>query len=446
MKLKRFLLPIFTVAFLVLLTFFAVTEGYEYTEAELADEIDRLIRLENYDLSTLDEEGLREVERRTEETQHAIDALPAREGVYITSMAIICGFYLVAVVWMYIGKVRFSSLVSAVCILLGIGTTYRSLFLLESSYTVMLCIAIAACIAVYVVWRRFPEASDVLYYVIVGAVGALLLANLIFGTEINGARLWIYIGSFSLQPGEFVKLLLILLGALSYRNMRRALIYCATAMVSCATLLLLHDLGNTAAIFLTFIFVTYFLFDSKKLSGSIIAAAATALSVAVAILPYAQDRFAAWGKAMTPEGSVQQADTIKAVIFGGVGGFGFDFETVSTYVTSKYASASDTAIAGIMATFGIPVMALVILAYGAVVIQPAQNRAVHPSSHIILIQISVLTTAQVLLNFLGSMDLLPFTGIVAPLISEGGSALIAFMSMMGLAGAAICPALKPKKE
>ena len=118
MKLKRFLLPIFTVAFLVLLTFFAVTEGYEYTEAELADEIDRLIRLENYDLSTLDEEGLREVERRTEETQHAIDALPAREGVYITSMAIICGFYLVAVVWMYIGKVRFSSLISAVCIVL----------------------------------------------------------------------------------------------------------------------------------------------------------------------------------------------------------------------------------------------------------------------------------------------------------------------------------------
>ena len=41
----------------------------------------------------------------------------------------------------------------------------------------------------------------------------LLIILLLFGTEIKGAQSWLRIGSFSLQPSEFVKLTTILLTA-----------------------------------------------------------------------------------------------------------------------------------------------------------------------------------------------------------------------------------------
>lgn len=48
----------------------------------------------------------------------------------------------------------------------------------------------------------------------VAIAGMLLLAvNLIFGTEKYGARNWISIGSFTMQPSEFVKVAFIFVGA-----------------------------------------------------------------------------------------------------------------------------------------------------------------------------------------------------------------------------------------
>lgn len=57
----------------------------------------------------------------------------------------------------------------------------------------------------------------------VAIAGILLLAvNLIFGSEKYGARNWISIGSFTLQPSEFVKVAFIFVGAATLEKYKQA--------------------------------------------------------------------------------------------------------------------------------------------------------------------------------------------------------------------------------
>ena len=42
-----------------------------------------------------------------------------------------------------------------------------------------------------------------------GRHGLLLVIALPFGDEVNGARLWIYLGPVGVQPGEFIKIILV---------------------------------------------------------------------------------------------------------------------------------------------------------------------------------------------------------------------------------------------
>ena len=52
---------------------------------------------------------------------------------------------------------------------------------------------------------------------------ALLIFTFLFGTEVNGARLWIYLGPIGFQPSEFIKIVLVLFIA-GYLAEHRALL------------------------------------------------------------------------------------------------------------------------------------------------------------------------------------------------------------------------------
>src|SRR4029450_2991297 len=58
----------------------------------------------------------------------------------------------------------------------------------------------------------------------IGAIALLCLPALpVFGQEINGARLWVHIGTVSFQPGEFAKVLLVVFLAGYLRDNREML-------------------------------------------------------------------------------------------------------------------------------------------------------------------------------------------------------------------------------
>jgi cell division protein FtsW (lipid II flippase) len=62
------------------------------------------------------------------------------------------------------------------------------------------------------------------YRFVIGAAGLLLLlVTAVLGREVNGARLWIDLGPFNFQPGEFGKILLVIFFAAYLVDIREAL-------------------------------------------------------------------------------------------------------------------------------------------------------------------------------------------------------------------------------
>jgi rod shape determining protein RodA len=130
-------------------------------------------------------------------------------------------------------------------------------------------------------YRRIREITVYLY---LGTL-ALLVYTCLFGKLVNGARAWIGVGSFGIQPSEFAKITTILLLARYLDDTRRSpaafsrfVISCAIALVPMGVILLQPDFGTSLVfipILLTMTFVAgvsmrYILFLLACISTSVV--------------------------------------------------------------------------------------------------------------------------------------------------------------------------------
>lgn len=109
--------------------------------------------------------------------------------------------------------------------------------------------------------RNFVQLSYVIYVIGLG----LMVATLMFGTEVNGAKSWLRVGPLNLQTSELMKIATILATAnyltsrrnISAENIRYALTAVLIIIVPTILILMQNDMG-TALIFLTLIPVMLF--------------------------------------------------------------------------------------------------------------------------------------------------------------------------------------------
>lgn len=371
------------------------------------------------------------------------EAAAAGLGVWklILGGGLILGFLLLGTVYSMISGAYMTSLLSAVCMLLSIYNCYQ--FLLGGiSYVIYMAAGMICMILAYLIIRRGPRLPNLLFYLLAGGIILLMLCNLLFGQALaqgSSARLWISIGGMSVQPGEFAKVGLLVLGAMCYRDSKRFWIYLVTGAFTCLVLLVLKDIGNLAVLVAMFLLMIYLLYDNRLLSAVLIGAFLVSFLVLLTLYPYAIERFSSWGKAMTQNGNLQQRQILGAAALGGFSGLTLQAHEVFTQI---YSAGSDAALAGIQAIYGVPMLMVTLLLYGVIIIQASTNRSVFPSNHLILTQSALLLFCQVLLNYCGSLDVLPFTGIVAPLISRGGSAMLSFCMILGLCGGSMSPVVE----
>jgi rod shape determining protein RodA len=107
---------------------------------------------------------------------------------------------------------------------------------------------------------RIFEGISPFVYLISLVMGGLVL---VLGREVNGARAWFEIGSFRLQPAEFMKLGTCLMVAYYFSNtdvaiskIKSKIIVGILLMVPVALIFLQHDTGS-ALVYASFIFVLY---------------------------------------------------------------------------------------------------------------------------------------------------------------------------------------------
>lgn len=365
---------------------------------------------------------------------------------YTCTMAVIILFFAGVSLWNILAKQHIQAFLTATCLLLGVGVSYKFLFAGfggltgQASFTL---IAMFLGVVVFLVWHRMgQQASKGCYFLILAAIVALMAANIFFGDTLNGSKGWLPIFGMYIQPAEFIKGLLVLLGACSYRDFKRSVIYCITCMAACFMLLYIRDLGGMAVLFMLFVVTTYLMFDNRLLSVGIILAGAAALALMIMVSPHAMSRLTEFGNAMVNKESYQQRDFITAVIGGGWGGLGLENASEFTLV---YAANCDAAIAGIQAVYGLPMLLLVMGCYVVLILQAGYNFSVAPASHPILFQVATIIFTQTILNYAGAMDVAPFTGCTAVFLSTGGSATLTMGALMGLMAASLCPKVQKIK-
>jgi len=120
--------------------------------------------------------------------------------------------------------------------------------------------AFVLAIIVFIIDIRF---YSYFAYVIYGVMILLLMAVLVFGTEVHGAKSWFEIGSFRIQPAEFTKIATALLIAryLSSYNVQintlKAYIRLAAIILLPSLLILLQNDTGSALVYFAFFIVLY---------------------------------------------------------------------------------------------------------------------------------------------------------------------------------------------
>jgi cell division protein FtsW (lipid II flippase) len=295
------------------------------------------------------------------------------------------------------------------------------------------------------------------YMYTLGALGLVLLAIPAMlpasHSDVNGAKVWIIFGGFSVEPGEFARLALAVFfagylvakrDALALAGRRvlgidlpRARDLGPVLMAWAASLLILifeTDIGTSALFFGMFIVMLYIATQRTSwlligvglfLAGSWL----TALMVS-----HVMERFTVWlhpFQGSNPTGiAFQPVQAMEGMAFGGL--FGTGLGQGQPYHTPLVQSDF------IFSAFGeelglVGVMALLLI-FGLLV-QRGLRAALavkDPFSKLLVGGLSFVLALQVFVIVGGVSGLIPLTGVTTPFLSEGGSSLVASWILIGL--------------
>ncbi len=288
-------------------------------------------------------------------------------------------------------------------------------------------------------------------------LGLLVLPLVPFiGKEINGARIWIGIGGFSIQPSEFAKLALVVFFA-GYLVAKRDVLALAgrrllfidlprardlgpvliTWGFSLAVLILQKDLGSSLLLFGTFIVMLYVATQrtSWVLIGVLLFLGGAIL--AGQIFDHVAARFEVFLNPESPElydrelgGSYQLMQGLFALGSGGILGTGLG----EGHPKEIPLSFSDFIFAATGEELGLTGLMALLMVY-ALIVERGLRTAIaarDPFSKLLAGGLSFILAWQVFIIVGGVTNLIPLTGLVTPFMSAGGSALLANWILIAL--------------
>jgi cell division protein FtsW (lipid II flippase) len=310
-----------------------------------------------------------------------------------------------------------------------------------------LLLSLVLALAIGPAFTQFRRLAAVKYLWVVASL-ALFVLLILFGEEINGARLWIKLGPVEYEPIELIKLCIVLflaaylaemadvIAAARPWSLRANVKYLGPLFIgwgaSMAILVLQRDIGMATLLLATFVTMLYV--ATRRIDIVLFGALLFAGGAfwAVHHFPYVHTRIAVWLHPFSdPLGAgYQSSQAYYSLAAGGLMGSGYRLghpefipDVATDYVYAAFAEE-----------FGL-VGALALLAiFFDFVRRIFATGLEQPDLYTKLLATGLGATLgfQVVIIVAGVIGLLPLTGITLPFISYGGSSLVANFLLVAL--------------
>ena len=267
---------------------------------------------------------------------------------------------------------------------------------------------------------------------LVGIIGLMVLA-IVAGSEIKGATRWITIAGITLQPSEFAKPLFAVVSAWLLTLWREGQdfpgwIYSSALMAVIVGILVLQpDIGMTLMVVLTWGFQMFLAGMPMLLVICIVALAPLGLVVAYFTLGHVHKRINQFW-----EGGAWQVEKARdSFANGGLFGVGPGDGTVKHHLPDAH---SDFIFAVAGEEFGALACLTLLMLYAFIVLRGFSRAMSDEGLFCLIASASLLLQfgVQAAIHMASSVHLIPPKGMTLPLISYGGSSLVASGLTMGL--------------
>ncbi|MER5776151.1 FtsW/RodA/SpoVE family cell cycle protein [Streptomyces sp. NPDC002039] len=318
-------------------------------------------------------------------------------------------------------------------------------------------VGVAACILVVALLRDHRLLQRFIYITMAVAL-VLLIAPVFSPADTYGAKRWIVVGGFSLQPGEFVKIMIAIFFAgylvihrdslaLTGRRflgvrlppMRQLGPIITVWILSLLVLVFERDLGTSLIFFGVFVVMLYVATERTSWIVCGVLMASVGAFVVGSTEPHVKGRVAAWLNPLSyywkdrPPGVVsdQSAQALFSFGTGGVTGTGLGMGHPELIA---FAGRSDFILTTVGEELGLAGVMAVLLLY-ALLVQRGLRMALaarDPFGKLLAVGLSAALALQVFVVAGGVTGLIPLTGKALPFLAKGGSSLLANWIMIAL--------------
>lgn len=291
---------------------------------------------------------------------------------------------------------------------------------------VAVIIGIAGFIVLQWILRDIDRCMVLRYPAAFLAVG-LLVFTLLFAKFTNGAKNWLYIGGFSIQPSELVKVAFIFVGAAtleklqSNKSLTKFIIF---ALGCVGSLFLMYDFGTALIFFFTFIVISFMRSGDIRTIFLICAVALLGGALVLMFKPYVANRFMAYRHVWDYFDTTGYQQT-RVMIYSASGGF-FGVGLGNGKLRNVFAATEDLVFGVVCEEFGWIMAGAILLSYVALLVYSIKHSRYARSTFyaICACAASALMLFQASLNVFGVNDVLPLTGVTLPFVSRGGSSIM----------------------
>ncbi|MFD9904441.1 FtsW/RodA/SpoVE family cell cycle protein [Streptomyces sp. NPDC059063] len=319
-------------------------------------------------------------------------------------------------------------------------------------------------IALFVAVMLFLKDHRVLQrytYISMAAAIVLLLLPLVPGLGMNvfGAKIWIRVGGFTIQPAEFAKIviavffagyLMVKRDALALASRRFMGLYLPRGrdlgpilVVWAMSILILvfeTDLGTSLLFFGMFVVMLYVATERTSwIVFGLLMSAVGAVGVA-SFEPHVQQRVQAWLDPMgefvkSQNGELGHSEQSMQALwaFGSGGTLGTGLGQGNSDLI-KFAANSDFILATFGEELGLTGLMAILLIYGLIVERGVRTAlaARDPFGKLLAVGLSASFAIQIFVVAGGVMGLIPLTGMTMPFVAYGGSSVIANWALIGI--------------